>query len=155
MLHNDALETHLQALISQIPDVPVMVDPAEAEAVASSGDATLILGLPLVWFHSQDGQHTVRVNRLMVGIQLAKAGAVSDLRALGRVTGEASSKVMEALMQKLEAVDAANVPITEYSLEEPKPTALVARMDLLNAAARRLNASPRFVVAHILGRTLH
>lgn len=155
MVHHPALDTQIQALIAQIPDVPMMVDPDQVDTVLSTEDATLIMGLPLAWFHAADGRHTIQVNRLLIGLQLANTGVVTELRLLSKATREASSRLMSALMQKLDTVDAATVAISEFAPETPKPRVLVARMDLLNSAARRLNTAPRFLVARIMGRTLH
>lgn len=155
MLHPVDLDPHIQALLSKIPDVPVMMAPGQAETVLSSEDPTLIAGLPLAWFSSTDGQHDIKVNRLLVGLHLAKAGAVPDARDIGRATRHACSELIRQLMKKLQDIDPDAVVINEHEAEAPKASTIVARMDLLNAAANRLNTAPRYLVARILGRTLH
>lgn len=155
MLHPHELDTHVQALITQLPDVPVLIEPGQAEAVLSSADATLIMGLPMCWCSVRDGRHSIKTNRLLIGLHLVQEGLVSSLAELPQATKTASRQLIEALMQRLESVDMDGAVIHEFEPTAAKGTVLSERLELLEAAAARLAIAPRFLVARIMGRILH
>ncbi len=153
MLSADDADDHVRRLTSRVPDVPVLIE--NSSALVATDDPVVIMGLPVAWFAVLEGRHSVIVNRLHVGLHIAMSGTDDQVRDLGKSTRDLARSVRKALMTRLESVDAGEADITVLEPAPATPREVTARLDALNAAARRLNTTPRALVARILGRTLH
>lgn len=153
MLSPDETADHVQRLTSQVPVVPVLIE--NSSALVGTDDPIVIMGLPVAWFAVVDGQHSVIVNRLHVGLHIAMSATDGQVRDLGKATRDLARGVRKALVARLDTVDSNEADITVHEPAPPSSREVTARLDMLNAAARRLNTTPRALVARILGRTLH
>src|SRR5690625_2491992 len=149
------LGPQIQHLLDQVPDVPALLEPEHEQAVISTEDPTQMMGLPLAWFTAAGDRHAVRVNRMRVGLHLALHGELLHCRELGALTRATCRRLVADVINRLERVDIDAVEVFEHVPKAPSPTEVVSRMDELIAGARRLNTTPRTLVAIILGRTLH
>lgn len=149
------LDHQIQRLLDQVPDVPALLEPEHEQAVTSTDDPTLMLGLPLAWFTAAGDRHAVRVNRVRVGLHLALHGELVHCRDLGALTRTTCRRLVADVVARLERVDIDSAEVFEHIPQPATPAEVVSRMDELIAAARKLNTTPRTLVAIILGRTLH
>lgn len=149
------LNSQVQRLLDQVPDVPELLEPEHEQAVISTEDPTQMMGLPLAWFTAAGDRHAIRVNRILVGLHVALHGDVMHCREVGPLTRALCRRLAADLVTRLERVDIDDVDISEHLPRRAPPAVIVARMDQLISAARRLNTTPRTLVAIILGRTLH
>lgn len=153
-------ELQLQNSMAQIgpllANMPVLLCQESLSDTVASSDSILLLGLPMAWYQvTESGRHTVQVNRLLVGVHLAIEDSEMDIHRIGACAKQLARQIQRDFINQLDTVDVDDLELEEVQLSTPTPRQTMSRMDRLNLAAKRLNTSPRQLVAVLLGRTLH
>lgn len=148
----------MRRLLDMTPDVPPMIPDELVETARSTDCALSMMGFPIVWFGTaaDDGATpTLEVNRVLIGLQLALEGEQVRAEDLAVQTRRLSAAYREAVLKQLRGLDIDAVRFREFVPAKASRAEMTRRMEAVERAAKRLGMQPRFLLAKILGRTLH